>query len=143
MRNKGAIRLLAIVFALVSLYQLTFTYVTKSVEKEAREFGAGDIKKEQAYLDSIRGEGVYNFLWIKDYSYKECKELELNLGLDLKGGMNVTMEVSVVDIIKAMNCWSCSVISIPAGGKRWNARFQFCARTGSCSPTAPAVISPT
>ncbi|PCH70071.1 MAG: protein translocase subunit SecDF [Bacteroidales bacterium] len=102
MRNKGAIRLLAIVFALVSLYQLTFTYVTKSVEKTAREFGAGDSKKEQAYLDSIRGEGVYNFLWIKDYSYKECKELELNLGLDLKGGMNVTMEVSVVDIIKAM-----------------------------------------
>ena len=102
MRNKGAIRLLAIVFALVSLYQLTFTYVTKSVEKTAQEFGAGDSKKEQAYLDSIRGEGVYNFLWIKDYSYKECKELEMNLGLDLKGGMNVTMEVSVVDIIKAM-----------------------------------------
>jgi len=102
MRNKGAIRLLAIVFALVSLYQLTFTYVTKSVEKTAQEFGAGDSQKEQAYLDSIRGEGVYNFLWIKDYSYKECKELEMNLGLDLKGGMNVTMEVSVVDIIKAM-----------------------------------------
>ncbi len=102
MRNKGAIRLLAIVFALVSLYQLTFTYVTKSVEKTAQEFGAGDSQKEQAYLDSIRGEGVYNFLWIKDYSYKECKELEMNLGLDLKGGMNVTMEVSVIDIIKAM-----------------------------------------
>ncbi|MDQ2179269.1 protein translocase subunit SecDF [Marinifilum sp. D714] len=102
MRNKGAIRLLAIVFALVSLYQLTFTYVTKKVEKEAREFGAGDIKKEQNYLDSIRGEGVYNFLWLKNYTYKECKELEMNLGLDLKGGMNVTMEVSVVDIIKAM-----------------------------------------
>ncbi|GAB7085972.1 protein translocase subunit SecDF [Marinifilum fragile] len=102
MRNKGAIRLLAIVFALVSLYQLTFTYVTKKVEKEAREFGAGDIKKEQTYLDSIRGEGVYNFLWLKNYTYKECKELEMNLGLDLKGGMNVTMEVSVVDIIKAM-----------------------------------------
>eukprot|EP01029_Cantina_marsupialis_P010234 TRINITY_DN2330_c1_g3_i1.p2 TRINITY_DN2330_c1_g3~~TRINITY_DN2330_c1_g3_i1.p2 ORF type:complete len:990 (+),score=213.50 TRINITY_DN2330_c1_g3_i1:20158-23127(+) len=102
MRNKGAIRLLAIVFALVSLYQLTFTYVTKKVEKEAREFGAGDIKKEQIYLDSIRGEEVYNFFWLKKYTYKECKELELNLGLDLKGGMNVTMEVSVVDIIKAM-----------------------------------------
>lgn len=102
MQNKGAIRLLAIVFALVSLYQLSFTYITKKVEKEAREFGAGDVKKEQTYLDSIRGEGVYNFLGIKDYTYKECKELELNLGLDLKGGMNVTMEVSVVDIIKAM-----------------------------------------
>jgi SecD/SecF fusion protein len=102
MRNKGAIRLLAIVFALVSLYQLTFTYVTKSVEKDARLFGAGDIKKEQAYLDSIRGEKVYSFLGLRAYTYKECKELEMNLGLDLKGGMNVTMEVSVVDIIKAM-----------------------------------------
>ncbi|RUT73407.1 protein translocase subunit SecDF [Ancylomarina longa] len=102
MRNKGAIRLLAIVFALVSLYQLTFTYVTRKVEKEAQEYGVGDIKKEQAYLDSIKGEEVYNFLWLKKYTYKECKDLELNLGLDLKGGMNVTMEVSVVDIIKAM-----------------------------------------
>jgi SecD/SecF fusion protein len=102
MRNKGAIRLLAIVFALVSLYQLTFTYVTKKVEKDARLFGAGDIKKEQTYLDSIRGEKVYSFLGLRAYTYKECKELEMNLGLDLKGGMNVTMEVSVVDIIKAM-----------------------------------------
>ena len=102
MRNKGAIRLLAIVFALVSLYQLTFTYVTKKVEKDARLFGAGDINKEQAYLDSIQGENVYSFLGLKGYTYKECKELEMNLGLDLKGGMNVTMEVSVVDIIKAM-----------------------------------------
>ncbi|MDE5423875.1 protein translocase subunit SecDF [Ancylomarina sp. DW003] len=102
MRNKGAIRLLAIVFALVSLYQLTFTYVTKKVEKDARLFGAGDIKKEQTYLDSIRGEKVYSFLGLRGYTYKECKELEMNLGLDLKGGMNVTMEVSVVDIIKAM-----------------------------------------
>ncbi|RXQ88136.1 protein translocase subunit SecDF [Ancylomarina salipaludis] len=102
MQNKGAIRLLAIVFALVSLYQLTFTYVTKKVEKDARLYGAGDIKKEQTYLDSIRGEKVYSFLGIKGYTYKECKELEMNLGLDLKGGMNVTMEVSVIDIIKAM-----------------------------------------
>lgn len=102
MRNKGAIRLLAIVFALVSVYQLMFTYQVKDVEKAARQFGAGDIKKEQTYLDSIRGEKVYSFLGLRDYTYKECKELEMNLGLDLKGGMNVTMEVSVVDIIKAM-----------------------------------------
>ncbi|WP_372642094.1 protein translocase subunit SecDF [Ancylomarina sp.] len=102
MRNKGAIRLLAIVFALVSIYQLMFTYQVKTVEKDARLFGAGDIKKEQTYLDSIRGEKVYSFLGLRDYTYKECKELEMNLGLDLKGGMNVTMEVSVVDIIKAM-----------------------------------------
>ncbi len=106
MQNKGAIRLLAIVFALVSLYQLSFTYVTKKVEREARNFGAGDLVKEQNYLDSIKGKEVYNFLWLKRYTYKECKELELNLGLDLKGGMNVTMEVSVVDIIRAMANYS-------------------------------------
>ncbi len=106
MQNKGAIRLLAIVLVLVSLYQLTFTYVTKRVENDAHKYGAGDLKKEQNYLDSIRGEGVYNFLWMKNYTYKECKELELNLGLDLKGGMNVTMEVSVIDIIKSMANYS-------------------------------------
>jgi len=102
MRNKGAIRFLAIAFAVVSLYQLTFTYVTKKVEKDAREYGAGELAKEQKYLDSIRGEKVYSFLGLQKYSYKECKDLEMNLGLDLKGGMNVTMEVSVVDIIKSM-----------------------------------------
>jgi len=102
MRNKGAIRFLAIAFAVVSLYQLTFTYVTKQVEKDAREFGAGELAKEQNYLDSIRGEKVHSFFGLQSYTYKECKELEMNLGLDLKGGMNVTMEVSVVDIIKSM-----------------------------------------
>jgi SecD/SecF fusion protein len=102
MRNKGAIRLLAIAFALVSLYQLTFTYYAKKVEKDAVEYSAGDESKRLAYLDSIRGESVYSFLGLKDYTYKEVKELEMNLGLDLKGGMNVTMEVSVVEIIKAM-----------------------------------------
>lgn len=110
MQNKGAIRLLAIAFALVSLYQLTFTYVTKKVEKDAIVYATVekdgekivDQDKADSYLDSIRGESVYNFMWLKDYTYKECKELELNLGLDLKGGMNVTMEVSVVDIIKSL-----------------------------------------
>ncbi|MCT4614646.1 MAG: protein translocase subunit SecDF [Marinifilaceae bacterium] len=102
MRNKGAITLLAIVFALVSLYQLSFTYFAKQVEKQAREYGAGDPVKEQNYLDSVRGNKAYSFLYLFDFTYQECKELELNLGLDLKGGMNVTMEVSVVDIIKAL-----------------------------------------
>ncbi len=103
MQNKGAIRLLAITFALVSLYQLSFTFKTKSVENDAREFAGGDIQKEQAYLDSIAGESVYNFFGIKKFTYKDCKELELNLGLDLKGGMNVTMEVDVVDLIKSLS----------------------------------------
>ncbi len=101
MQSKGAIKVLAIVLALVCLYQLSFTLITRNVENKARDFSKGDEKKEKAYLDSMSSKGVYN-LGIKDYTYMECKEREINLGLDLKGGMNVTMEVSVVDLIKSM-----------------------------------------
>ena len=64
------------------------------------------LKKENIYLDSISGEVVYNFLGLKKFTYKEVKELEINLGLDLKGGMNVTLEVSVKDLIRAMSNYS-------------------------------------
>jgi SecD/SecF fusion protein len=101
MQSKGAIKLFAIILALVCLYQLSFTLVTKGVESDAREYANGDLNKEKGYLDSIASKGVYN-LGVKDYSYRECKERELNLGLDLKGGMNVTMEVSVVDMVRSM-----------------------------------------
>lgn len=100
MRNRGAITLLAVALALVSLYQLFFTYKTKSVEQTAIEYAQGDPVKEKAYLDSIGNEVVYNFLGLADFTYRECKELELNMGLDLKGGMNVTMEVDVVDVVR-------------------------------------------
>lgn len=100
MRNKGAITILAIALALVSFYQLFFTFKTSRVEKAAREYAQGDPVKESAYLDSIANQTVYNFLGIAKFTYKECKELELPLGLDLRGGMNVTMEVDVVDVVK-------------------------------------------
>ncbi len=106
MRNKGAIKFIAIALALVCVYQLSFTYVTKQVEKKAKAYAKGDSKKEFHYLDSISTETVYNFLWMRKYSYKECKEREINLGLDLKGGMNVTLEVSVVDLIKSLSNYS-------------------------------------
>ena len=102
MQNKGAILTFAILLAAVCLYQLTFTYKAKLVEKQAKEFANGDPVKEYFYLDSISGETVYNFLGLKKFTYKDVKELEINLGLDLKGGMNVTLEVSVVEVIKAM-----------------------------------------
>lgn len=102
MRNKGAITLLAIALALVSLYQLFFTFKTTRVEKAAQEYAMGDPAKERAYLDSIANQEVYNFLGLAKFTYNECKELELNLGLDLRGGMNVTMEVDVVDVIRNM-----------------------------------------
>lgn len=102
MQNKGAITLLAIALALVSLYQLSFTWKTNRVEKAAREYAQGNPDKEKAYLDSIANQEVYNFLGIAQYTYKECKELELNLGLDLRGGMNVTMEVDVADVVRSL-----------------------------------------
>ncbi|WP_294143024.1 protein translocase subunit SecDF [uncultured Sanguibacteroides sp.] len=102
MQNKGAITLLAVALALVSLYQLFFTYKTNQVEKAARVFAQGDPGKEKVYLDSIANQPVYNFLGIAKFTYKECKELELNLGLDLKGGMNVTMEVDVADVVRSL-----------------------------------------
>lgn len=102
MQNKGAITLLAIALALVSLYQLSFTWKTSRVEKAAREYAEGNADKEKAYLDSIANQEVYNFLGIAKYTYKECKELELNLGLDLRGGMNVTMEVDVADVVRSL-----------------------------------------
>ena len=102
MRNKGAITILTIALAVVSFYQLYFTFKTSRVEKAAREYANGDPAKESAYLDSIANQTVYNFLGLAKFTYKECKELELPLGLDLRGGMNVTMEVDVVDVVRSL-----------------------------------------
>ncbi|MBN2348454.1 MAG: protein translocase subunit SecDF, partial [Bacteroidales bacterium] len=107
MRNKGAIWFLAIALALVSIYQLSFTWKTAQVKKHATEYAKGDEAKYSYYLDSISGEEVYNFLFgVKKYTYRECQERELNLGLDLKGGMNVILEVSVVDVIRSLSNYS-------------------------------------
>lgn len=112
MQNKGAIRLFAILLVLAGLYSLSFTYFTKKVEGEAKELATltdtdgttyVDRVKENHYLDSVKSEIAYNFLWLRKFTYSECKEKELNFGLDLKGGMNVTLEVSVVDLIKALS----------------------------------------
>ncbi len=126
MQNKGFIKFIAILFALVCLYHLSFTYVTSRVEKKAKAYAqsatnenlakrmaAGNQAKEKYlldsiskarqsyYLDSMSNQVVYNIL-VRKYTFKESKERELNLGLDLKGGMNVTLEVSVVDIIRGL-----------------------------------------
>ncbi|PTN08663.1 protein translocase subunit SecDF [Mangrovibacterium marinum] len=106
MQNKGLIRIFAILLALVCAYQLAFTYVARKVEKDAREYAQGDNMKELVYLDSVSGTTVYNFLGLKHYTYKDVKALEMNLGLDLKGGMNVTLEVSVADLIKSLSNYS-------------------------------------
>lgn len=101
MQNKGAIRFFAIVLALVVVYQLSFTFFARKVERDAAEYAQGDPVKERRFLDSIAQEEVYNFLFLRKYTYDECKEKEINLGLDLKGGMNVILEISVEDVIRS------------------------------------------
>ncbi len=116
MQNKGAIRLFAILLAIVCLYQLTFTYFTRKVESNAAKHAlviAGPeatpeeiLKYESQYLDSILHEPVYNFFGLRKYSYLDCKEREINFGLDLKGGMNLTLEVKVADVLRALSNYS-------------------------------------
>jgi len=98
MQNKGLVRLFAIALTLVCLFYLSFSFVTGTYNKKAKEYAAGDKLKEYNYLDSIASEKV----WL-GYTLKECREKEINLGLDLKGGMNVTLEVSVPDIIRSLS----------------------------------------
>jgi SecD/SecF fusion protein len=102
MQNKAAIIVLAIALGLVSVYQLSFTGATYKVKKDARENAKGNLNKETHYLDSISTlpKEKWSFL---GYTFKECQKKELNLGLDLKGGMNVILEVSVEDILKALS----------------------------------------
>ena len=98
MQNKGLIRLFAVALTLVCLFYLSFSVVTGTYNNKAKEYAAGDKMKEYNYLDSIGSEKV----WL-GYTLKECREKEINLGLDLKGGMNVTLEVSVPDIIRSLS----------------------------------------
>ena len=89
---------MAVCLALVCAFYLSFSLVTSHYDKKAKEYAAGDDAKEYLYLDSIAAKKV----WF-GYTLKECREKEINLGLDLKGGMNVTMEVSVPDILDALS----------------------------------------
>ena len=106
MQSKGFIKLIAALLAVACVYQLSFTFKTRGVEKKAAEYAAAfpiaeQAEAEQHYLDSIQNLPVYN-IGFKSFTYKECKEKELNLGLDLKGGMNVMLEVQVEDVVKAL-----------------------------------------
>jgi len=131
MQNRGAIKIFALLLTLACIFYLSFTWVTKGVETDAaeqaenivsgekykayaRKISAGSLSKEQSildsmktaiadrYLDSMKKEVVYN-LFIAEYTYEECKKNELNLGLDLRGGMNVTLEVSVIDLVRGLS----------------------------------------
>ena len=106
MQSKGFIKLIAILLALACVYQLTFSLKTRSVEKDAVEYAAAfpveeQVAMEQYYLDSIQNKVVYN-IGLAQFTYKQCKEKEINLGLDLKGGMNVMLEIQVEDVVKSL-----------------------------------------
>lgn len=131
MQNKGAVKLFAILLGLACIFYLSFTWITKGVEEDAKayaenaassaktkkaasEYSKGDASKELHFVDSIKGYltdryldsmkkiTVYDIL-IAEYTYEECQKNAINLGLDLRGGMNVTLEVSVIDIIKNLS----------------------------------------
>jgi len=99
MQGTGLIKFLVVVVAIACLYSLSFTFVTRKVERDAAAYAQGDMAKEKAYLDSMAGEVVYN-LGVAKYTYREAKGQEIALGLDLKGGMNVTMEVSLQELVR-------------------------------------------
>ncbi|HMV10086.1 MAG TPA: protein translocase subunit SecDF [Cyclobacteriaceae bacterium] len=107
MQNKGLVVILTVVISLLCFYYLSFTLISRSVQKDAVEYattskGEVDLIKKQAYLDSVWNKPVYNMLGIREYTYKEVKNSEISLGLDLQGGMHVTLEVSPVDIIRGL-----------------------------------------
>jgi SecD/SecF fusion protein len=102
MQNKGLIKFFAILFALVSIYQLSFTFVANKVASDAKAFAGGNPEKELKYLDSIGKEKVFN-LGFSDFTFNEVKDKQINKGLDLEGGINVILQVSVKDILKGLS----------------------------------------
>lgn len=106
MKNKGGIIALSVLITFFCIYFLSFTYISRSIQKDASNFattdGKVDIKKKQNYLDSLWDKPVFNFLGA-EFTFKDVKQNELNLGLDLQGGMHVVLEVSPVEIIKALS----------------------------------------
>ena len=98
MQNKGFVKVFAILLTLVCVFYLSFSFVTRHYISKAEEYAKGDKKLEQNYLDSMSNEKV----WLGNYTLKQCREMEISLGLDLKGGMNVILEVSVGDVVKAL-----------------------------------------
>ena len=105
MQNRGLIKFFAILFALVSIYQLSFTFVSHKIESDAKTYANGNSEKELKYLDSIGKEKVFN-LGFTDFTYNEVKDKKINKGLDLEGGINVQLQISVKDIIKGLSNYS-------------------------------------
>jgi SecD/SecF fusion protein len=100
MQGKGVVKFFAIVMAIACLYQLSFTWVAHKVENDAHKYAKGDTTKEKAYLDSISTQPVYPIL---KHNYQYVKQNEIALGLDLEGGMSVTMQISLAELVKKLS----------------------------------------
>ena len=98
MQNKGFVKVFAVLLTLVCMFYLSFSFVTRHYNSKAAEYAGGDPAKESAYLDSLSTQKV----WL-GYTLKECREMEISLGLDLKGGMNVVLELNVADVIRSLS----------------------------------------
>lgn len=98
MQNKGLIKFFAIIFTLACIYQLSFTFVANNIAKEAKEFAKGDSQKELDYLKSLKKKDVF-----LGFTYEDVEKQQINKGLDLEGGINVTLEVSVKDVLKTLS----------------------------------------
>lgn len=133
MQNKGAIVFLTVIITALCLYYLSFTFISNGVQEKATAFatdasGNIDFAKKRAYLDSVWRQPVYNFLGAS-YTYQEVKETELGLGLDLQGGMHVTLEVSPVEIVKGIagnpknDAFNAAVAAAKEASKTSNAKF--------------------
>jgi len=101
MQNKGLIKFFAILFALVSIYQLSFTFISSKVKNDAKTFAKGNPETELKYLDSIGKENVFN-LGFTNFTFNEVKDKQINKGLDLEGGINVILQISVRDVLKGL-----------------------------------------
>ena len=133
MQNKGAIVFLTVIITALCLYYLSFTFISNGVQEKATAYatdasGNIDFAKKRAYLDSVWRQPVYNFLGAS-YTYQEIKETELGLGLDLQGGMHVTLEVSPVEIVKGIagnpknEAFNAAVAAAKEASKTSNAKF--------------------
>jgi SecD/SecF fusion protein len=98
MQNKGFVKIFAVLLTLVCLFYLSFSFVTGHYNKQAEKYAGGDSAKESYYLDSLATQKV----WL-GYTLKQCREMEVTLGLDLKGGMNVVLELNVADVIRSLS----------------------------------------
>jgi len=102
MQNKGLIKFFAILFALVSIYQLTFTFVSNGIQNDAKAFAKGNQQKEVNYLNDLKNKNVFSLFGLVDYTYAEVSGKQINKGLDLEGGINVILQISVKDVLKGL-----------------------------------------